>query len=188
MRLANVGGRASIVLGDRVLDVEQASGGALPSDPMVLADLSRHGSLAELTAAAARDSLPALDESLLGAPVPRPSKVIALALNYASHVIESGKTMPDEPHVMVKFPSSICGPFDTIIAPAGRPMIDFEAEIVLVIGRQCRAVAEEDAWDVVAGVMAGNDISDRGNSSVRRSSSSPWPSRMTPSDPRARCS
>jgi 2-keto-4-pentenoate hydratase/2-oxohepta-3-ene-1,7-dioic acid hydratase in catechol pathway len=160
--LANVAGRASVLIGDRVLDAERASGGSLPSDPMVLADLSRHGELAALAAAADASALPLLDESTLGAPVPRPSKVIALALNYASHVIESGKTMPEEPHVMVKFPSSICGPFDTIIAPAGRPMIDFEAEIVLVIGRRCTAVSEADAWDVVAGVMAGNDISDRG--------------------------
>lgn len=162
MKLANVAGRASIILDGRVLDLERSSGGSIPSDPMVLADLSRHAEFAALVAAADQGALPELDESLLGAPVPRPSKVIALALNYASHVIESNKTMPEEPHVMVKFPSSICGPFDTIIAPAGRPMIDFEAEIVLVIGKQCKAVPEEDAWEVVAGVMAGNDISDRG--------------------------
>jgi 2,4-didehydro-3-deoxy-L-rhamnonate hydrolase len=162
MKLANVGGRASVIVDGRVLDVETASGGAIGSDPMVLADLSLHPSLRELAAQADPSSLPRLDEALLGAPIPRPSKVIALALNYASHVIESGKTMPDEPHVMVKFPSSICGPFDTIIAPAGRPMIDFEAEIVLVVGQTCKAVREEDGWDVIAGVMAGNDISDRG--------------------------
>lgn len=162
MKLANVSGRASVLVDGRVLDLEKASGGTLGSDPMSLADLSLHGRFAQLAAAADVEALPVLEEASLGAPVPRPSKVIALALNYASHVIESNKTMPEEPHVMVKFPSSICGPFDTVIAPAGRPMIDFEAEIVLVIGRRCKAVAEQDAWDVVAGIMAGNDISDRG--------------------------
>jgi 2-keto-4-pentenoate hydratase/2-oxohepta-3-ene-1,7-dioic acid hydratase in catechol pathway len=162
MKLANVAGRASLILDGRVLDLERASGGSLSSDPMTVADLSRHGEIAALGDSCDVDALPLLEESTLGAPVPRPSKVIALALNYASHVIESNKTMPEEPHVMVKFPSSICGPFDTIIAPAGRPMIDFEAEIVLVIGKQCKAVAEADAWEVVAGIMAGNDISDRG--------------------------
>jgi 2-keto-4-pentenoate hydratase/2-oxohepta-3-ene-1,7-dioic acid hydratase in catechol pathway len=162
MKLANVAGRASVIVDGRVVDVESASGGAISSDPMVLADLSVHARLKTLSEAAVLAELPVLDESTLGAPIPRPTKVIALALNYASHVIESGKTMPDEPHVMVKFPSSICGPFDTIIAPEGRPMIDFEAEIVLVVGKTCKAVSEEDGWDVIAGVMAGNDISDRG--------------------------
>ena len=162
MRLANVAGRASVIIDGRVLDIERASAGALSSDPMVLADLAVHPELQRLADAAEVSALPELDESQLGAPVPRPSKVIALALNYASHVIESGKTMPDEPHVMVKFPSSICGPFDTIIAPEGRPMIDFEAEIVLVVGKQVKKVAEDEAWDAIAGIMAGNDISDRG--------------------------
>lgn len=162
MKLANVAGRASILIEGRVLDVEQASAGQFSRDPMTLADLDVHPELRRLAANADVESLPLLDEKNLKAPVPRPSKVIALALNYASHVIESKKTMPEEPHVMVKFPTSICGPFDTIVAPRDRPMIDFEAEIVVVIGRTCKAVSEHDAWDVVAGMMAGNDISDRG--------------------------
>lgn len=162
MKLANVSGRAAALIEDRVLDFENASGGSLSSDPMSLADLGLHADFQKLVDAADVATLPVLDESTLGAPVPNPSKVIALALNYASHVIESNKTMPDEPHVMVKFPTTITGPYDTIIKPKGRDMIDFEAEIVLVIGKTAKSISEADAWDHVAGIMAGNDISDRG--------------------------
>ncbi|MFE2091755.1 fumarylacetoacetate hydrolase family protein [Streptomyces sp. NPDC059460] len=162
MRLANVGGRASIILGDRVLDVHTASAGELGPDPAVLSDLAHHQLLGQLADAADSETLPVLDPALLGAPTPKPGKVIALALNYRSHAEESGKAIPDEPHVMVKFPSSICGPYDNVILPEGRNMIDYEAEIVLVVGKRCTAVSEAEAWDVVAGVTCGQDISDRG--------------------------
>ena len=162
MKLANVAGRASIVIDNKVLDIESASGGALSADLMTMVDLDNADQLRALAHAANRDALPDLDETQLGAPVERPSKVVALALNYASHVIESNKTMPDEPHVMVKFPSSIVGPYDEIVVPRGRQMIDFETELVLVIGRRFTAIDEADAWGVVAGITAGQDVSDRG--------------------------
>jgi len=162
MKLANVAGRASIVIDGKVLDIESASNGELGSDLLTMVDLDNAARLRTLIEHADVDELPELDEAQLGAPVDRPSKIVALALNYASHVIESNKTMPDEPHVMVKFPSSIVGPRDEIVVPRGRDMIDFETELVLVIGRRFRAITEADAWDAVAGVTAGQDISDRG--------------------------
>jgi 2,4-didehydro-3-deoxy-L-rhamnonate hydrolase len=162
MKLANVKGRASIIIEGRVLDIETASQGELGPDLLTMVDLDNGERLRSLAAQADVATLPILDEAQLGAPVDRPSKVVALALNYASHVIESNKTMPDEPHVMVKFPSSITGPYDEIVVPRGRDMIDYETELVLVIGRRFRAINEADAWDAVAGVTAGQDISDRG--------------------------
>ncbi|WP_338681620.1 fumarylacetoacetate hydrolase family protein [Streptomyces acidiscabies] len=160
MKLANVNGRAAIIVDNRVLDIETATNGRLTSDPAVLSDLAHHEELRALTTTATA-TLPVLDEALLGPPVPKPGKVIALALNYRTHAEESGKAIPDEPHVMVKFPSSITGPYDEIVVPSGREMIDYEAEIVLVIGRRCTRLTEEEAWDVVAGITAGQDISDR---------------------------
>ena len=162
MKLANVAGRASLVIDGKVLDIETASGGELSSDLLTMVDLAHADRLRALAADADTDRLPFLDPAALGAPVTRPTKVVALALNYASHAIESGKALPDEPHVMVKFPSSITGPYDEIVAPAGRHMIDYETELVLVIGRRFKAISEADAWDAVAGVTGGQDISDRG--------------------------
>jgi 2-keto-4-pentenoate hydratase/2-oxohepta-3-ene-1,7-dioic acid hydratase in catechol pathway len=63
---------------------------------------------------------------------------------------------------MVKFPSAITGPYDEIVVPEGRNMIDFETELVLVIGRKFKAINEADAWGMVAGITGGQDISDRG--------------------------
>jgi 2,4-didehydro-3-deoxy-L-rhamnonate hydrolase len=167
MRLANLSGRATVVVTDadgtaRALDVAESSGGSLPSDPMVLADLANHDALRALAASATPASLPRLDEARLGPPVPRPPKGFGVALNYRSHAVESGKDIPTEPHLFGKMENCVCGPFDDIVVPAGRTMIDYEAELVIVFGRTCRAASETDAWSYLAGVTAGQDISDRG--------------------------
>ncbi|GAA4352155.1 fumarylacetoacetate hydrolase family protein [Angustibacter luteus] len=162
MRLANVSGRAAVLVGDKVLDIETASAGALSSDLVVLCDLAVRPELQALVDAADPSALPTLDPATLGAPVTRPSKVVALAINYAKHAQESNRDLPSEPHVMVKFPSSIVGPYDEIVVPAGRDQVDYETEIVIAIGRRFTAISEEDAWDVVAGVTGGQDVSDRG--------------------------
>ena len=167
MRLANHGGRATIVVGDRAatdraVDVEQASDGALPSDPMMLSDLGHHDALRGLAAAVRPDDWPPLDPHALQAPVPRPSKGFGVALNYRQHAIESGLELPTEPHLFGKTANCVCGPFDDIVVPAGRDHVDYEAELVVVFGRRCTAVAAADAWSHVAGVTCGQDISDRG--------------------------
>ncbi|MBK9179648.1 MAG: fumarylacetoacetate hydrolase family protein [Acidimicrobiales bacterium] len=162
MRMANVGGRASLVVDGRVVDVERASGGELSSDPMVVTDLAVHPRLRELLAAAEPWNLPELDPTHLGPPVPRPGKIVAAALNYRSHAEESRLSIPDEPHVFAKLTSCVAGPFDPIVVPAGRDQVDFEAEIVVVVGRTMKAVAERDVWSHLAGVTCGQDVSDRG--------------------------
>jgi 2-keto-4-pentenoate hydratase/2-oxohepta-3-ene-1,7-dioic acid hydratase in catechol pathway len=94
--------------------------------------------------------------------VPRPPKGFGVALNYRSHALESGRDLPTEPHLFGKAENCVCGPYDAIVVPAGRDRIDYEAELVIVFGRTCRAVPEADAWDQLAGVTCGQDISDRG--------------------------
>lgn len=159
MRIANVAGRAHLVVGDRLVDVERESGGSLPSDPMEL--LTR---LADLEA---RDDLRgAPGRELAGAdlrpPIPRPSKILAAGGNYQDHIEESPPLPPTaEPNVFAKLPSSLVGPTDPILLPPGRSQIDWEVELVAVIGRQARNVPVSNAWDYVAGVTCGQDISDR---------------------------
>jgi 2-keto-4-pentenoate hydratase/2-oxohepta-3-ene-1,7-dioic acid hydratase in catechol pathway len=167
MRLANYANRASIVVDDgdrqdRVIDVDEASSKRLGSDPMLLSDLGRHPALAELAAAMVPSEWPMLDPSLLGAPVPRPSKGFGVALNYRQHAIESGLDLPSEPHLFGKMENCVCGPYDDIVVPAGRDRVDYEAELVIVFGRTCTHVTASDAWSQLAGVTCGQDISDRG--------------------------
>jgi 2-keto-4-pentenoate hydratase/2-oxohepta-3-ene-1,7-dioic acid hydratase in catechol pathway len=161
MRLANHEGRATIVVDGRAVDVERASAGALGSDPMVLSDLANHPALQALASAATPADWPPVDESKLGAPVPRPPKGFGVALNYKQHAIESGRDMPTEPHLFGKTENCVCGPFDEIVVPTGLTEIDYEAELVIVFGRTCKGATRDDAWSYLAGVTCGQDISDR---------------------------
>jgi 2-keto-4-pentenoate hydratase/2-oxohepta-3-ene-1,7-dioic acid hydratase in catechol pathway len=156
MKIANLSGRAHLVVDGRLVDVERASGGRLPADPTAL--MATLDSVGELPVP---DDAPPLDGASLGPPVPRPSKIIAIGLNYRGHAEESGLDLPEQPVVFAKLPSSLAGPTDDIVIPGGRSRVDWEAELVLVIGRRGRHVAEADAWSHVAGVTGGQDISDR---------------------------
>ena len=162
MRLANLDGRAVIVLDGHAVDVERASDGRLSSDPMVLSDLANHDTLRAVAAAADASAWPVLDESRLGAPVPRPPKGYGVGLNYKQHAIESGRELPTEPHLFAKTENCVCGPFDEIVVPQGLDMIDYETELVIVFGRTCKGATRENAWSFLAGVTCGQDISDRG--------------------------
>ena len=162
MRLANYAGRASIVIDDHVIDVETASGATLPSDPMVLSDLAHHPALRDIAAEVTAADWPQLELVQLGAPVPRPPKGFGVALNYRQHALESGRDLPTEPHLFGKAENCVCGPFDEIVVPSGRTEVDYEAELVIVFGRTCKAASAEDAWSYIAGVTCGQDISDRG--------------------------
>ncbi|MCB1000941.1 MAG: fumarylacetoacetate hydrolase family protein [Acidimicrobiales bacterium] len=167
MRFANLHGRSILVVADadgldRAVDIERASDGTLSSDPAVYVDLANHPRLAEVATGVAAGEWPVLDLALLGAPVPRPPKGLGVGLNYRTHAIESGREFPTEPHLFGKTNNCVAGPFDDVIAPAGRHEIDFEAEVVIAFGRTCTRATETDAWSYLAGVTCGQDISDRG--------------------------
>jgi 2-keto-4-pentenoate hydratase/2-oxohepta-3-ene-1,7-dioic acid hydratase in catechol pathway len=151
-----VDGRAALVIDDRVVDVQRASGGKLPADPMAV--LTR---LPELTGLDVPSDAPRLDEVTLGPPVPRPSKILAAGGNYQDHLDEEGAEAPGEPNLFAKLPNALCGPTDEIQIPGDRKQVDWEAELVVVIGKTARNVSQADAWDHVAGVTCGQDISDR---------------------------
>jgi 2-keto-4-pentenoate hydratase/2-oxohepta-3-ene-1,7-dioic acid hydratase in catechol pathway len=95
-------------------------------------------------------------------PVPRPGKIIGVGLNYRDHSMESGASAPPKsPIIFAKFPTSIAGPEDAIVIPAGDPQADYEAELGVVIGRKGKAITVEKALEYVAGYMPLNDVSAR---------------------------
>ncbi|HEY7197169.1 MAG TPA: fumarylacetoacetate hydrolase family protein [Gaiellaceae bacterium] len=157
MRLANVDGRAHLAVNGRLVDVERASEGRLPSDPMALI-----GRLGELDGLAEEGDGVPVDGARLGPPLPRPSKILACALNYRGHAEEAGLTLPDAPVLFAKLPSALAGPADDLVIPSGRDKVDWEAELVVAIARGGRNIPVAEAWSHVAGLMCGQDVSDRG--------------------------
>ena len=91
--------------------------------------------------------------------MPRPTQVFGIGLNYRDHAAESGMQLPPAPLTFTKFPSCIAGP--TAEIPITGAMVDWEVEVVVVIGTAVRSVPMEDAWSVVAGLTLGQDVSDR---------------------------
>jgi 2-keto-4-pentenoate hydratase/2-oxohepta-3-ene-1,7-dioic acid hydratase in catechol pathway len=157
MRLANRGGRAVLVdAAGRGADLERASGGRFGSDPM--AALAAFDALRDF-AAGARLEGETLDPRALGPCVPRPRAVFAIGLNYKDHAAEAKLELPKAPMVFTKFPSCLAGPAADI--PLASNRVDFEAELVVVIGRAAERVPEERALEHVAGYCAGQDVSDR---------------------------
>jgi 2,4-diketo-3-deoxy-L-fuconate hydrolase len=158
LRLANVNGRACLIRGDRLVDLEVRSDGRFDADPM--AAVARWEELVQWAAGIdSADGDVALDENLLGPCVPRPQKVFGIGLNYRDHAAEAGLEPPEQPLVFTKFPSCLVGPRAPIRLTSDR--VDWEVELVVVIGRRGLGIAESKALDFVAGYCVGQDISDR---------------------------
>jgi 2-keto-4-pentenoate hydratase/2-oxohepta-3-ene-1,7-dioic acid hydratase in catechol pathway len=158
MRLVNVQGRAGIALGGGVVDVARRSDGRFPADPM--AAVAVWDALAEWAAGLhAGDAATALDDATLGPPVPRPAKVFGIGMNYRAHAKEAGLEIPRTPVVFTKFPSCLVGPRAEVVLSS--TYVDWEVELVVVIGRGGRRIREEDALAHVTGYCVGQDISDR---------------------------
>ncbi|MFC6766604.1 fumarylacetoacetate hydrolase family protein [Natrinema soli] len=103
-----------------------------------------------------------IDELTRHAPVGDPQKVVCVGLNYEDHAEEGDNPIPDEPVLFSKFPTAVTGPGDEITwDPEYTEQVDYEAELVVVIGREARNVSEDDAEEYIAGVTVGNDISAR---------------------------
>jgi 2-keto-4-pentenoate hydratase/2-oxohepta-3-ene-1,7-dioic acid hydratase in catechol pathway len=165
MRLANIDNRAALVIeqdgAEKSLDLARASDGRWGPD---LGDVFRNWS--DVVAWASEVDVPAeqlvpVDRARLGAPSPAPRQVFALGLNYRAHAAESGFAAPTElPPVFTKYVSSFSGPDTEVVLPPGSN-VDWEIELVAIVGREARDVAEDDAWSYVAGLTAGQDLSER---------------------------
>jgi len=157
-RLANIEGRAALVSGDAYYDLEDISNGNFSGDPMQA--LER---LSELSALGAQldnfEPSGQLADVELGPPVPNPKNCYAVGLNYRNHAEESNMDIPPVPMVFTKHTSCISGPTANIEMRSD--YVDYEAELVAVIGKPGKDIARDDAWQHVAGLCVGQDISDR---------------------------
>lgn len=145
--------------GDEVVNLS----GADSTLPTTMKELFAAGSTAwqRVAELAARDDLPTESPKRLRAPVPDPGKVVCIGLNYRDHAEETGAPIPTEPVVFNKFPTAVVGPGDSIVLPSVSSMVDYEAELVVVIGTGGKSIAQEKALDHVAGYACGHDVSAR---------------------------
>jgi 2-keto-4-pentenoate hydratase/2-oxohepta-3-ene-1,7-dioic acid hydratase in catechol pathway len=156
MRLGVIANRVVLVDGETAVDIERASDGRFQADPIHLFDT--WDTLVEWGATAEPDGerLP-LDQ--LQNPVPAPRQVFGIGANYRDHVEEARAPLPEAPLIFTKFLTSLSGPYDAIPLPSRN--VDWEVELVVVMGRRAERVAEEHAWRHVAGLTVGQDISER---------------------------
>ncbi|MGA6205033.1 fumarylacetoacetate hydrolase family protein [Nocardia testacea] len=93
--------------------------------------------------------------------VPNPSKVICVGHNYTNHIKEMGRELPSYPTLFPKFADSLIGPDDPIVKPAETDALDWEVELVVVVGKPVRRATEAEAADAIAGFTVMNDVSVR---------------------------
>jgi 2,4-didehydro-3-deoxy-L-rhamnonate hydrolase len=165
MRLANLNGRCCIVTPDgRAVDLSEASEGRFPAAMeealphwRAIRSWARQGPQ-QFDALADRYGVPfALED--LGPVSPRPGQVFAIGMNYRAHAREFGHGFPSSPPVFTKFPSCVTGPVGEVDLPAG--CVDWEVELVVVIGQDAHHVGQGSAWEFVAGLTTGQDLSER---------------------------
>ena len=169
MRLAVIEGRASLLIDGTIVDVERASVGRFST---VVDELYRDWSsfMQWSTDVAAGDRLESeLRSAQWGALARAPRQIFAVGLNYVDHAAESGFTVPEHPMVFTKFASSIAGPFEPLKLPSDN--VDWEVELVAVVGHGGRNIAETDGLGAIAGFKC---------AAYRRSSRSENPSRGSP--------
>ncbi|TVT60219.1 fumarylacetoacetate hydrolase family protein [Amycolatopsis rhizosphaerae] len=159
MRFANVSGRAALLIGDGAVDVEKASDGRFRADPQAVYEVwDEFRTWA--AGVGAEEAIP-FDAGSLEAPAPAPAQVFAIGLNYSDHAAESDFEAPSQfPPVFTKFRTSLAGACTTVELPPGGK-VDWEVELVAVLGRRAHRVSADEAWSCVAGLAVGQDISER---------------------------
>ncbi|GAC1449920.1 MAG: hypothetical protein NVSMB9_34060 [Isosphaeraceae bacterium] len=97
----------------------------------------------------------------LRAPITDPRKIVCIGLNYRDHAIESGAEIPAEPILFSKYPTALVGQGANVVLPSESTQVDYEAELVIVVGRGGRRIVREQAMEHVAGYTIGHDVSAR---------------------------
>jgi acylpyruvate hydrolase len=162
--------RAGVVFGDKILDLRRAwqalEKGQMPSNMIQVLEgpwreRAQHV-LDNAEALVGKENISFdISDVRLGAPVPRPSKVVCLGLNYRDHADESGQPYPEAPILFSKASSCIIGPRDEVLLPPESDQIDWEVELAVVMGKRGRRIPEAEALDYVAGYTVLNDVSAR---------------------------
>jgi 2-keto-4-pentenoate hydratase/2-oxohepta-3-ene-1,7-dioic acid hydratase in catechol pathway len=160
VRFGTIDGRLVLVRGDVALDAAAVSGGAWPADPLGVLERwpefrAWAGDPGRLDWAHGRP----FTGPMLGPPVPHPRQVFAVALNYRPHAAEGGYQPPSDPLIFTKFPACIAGPVTEVRLPPGK--VDWEVELVAVVGTGGHQIPRERAWDALAGLTVGQDLSER---------------------------
>ncbi|MHB1987202.1 MAG: fumarylacetoacetate hydrolase family protein [Acidimicrobiales bacterium] len=161
-RLANVLGRATLVTDEGGIDIETTSEGRFAADPQALYERwDEFLHWAEHRSLTPEDAAPfEIHEAELVSPAPFPAQVFGIGLNYRDHIAETGAEMPERLAVFTKYPTCITGGYQEVVLPEGGH-VDWEVELVAVVGRRAYKIAEWEAWSHVAGVCVGNDLSER---------------------------
>ncbi|MEY3824090.1 MAG: hypothetical protein RL628_2198 [Actinomycetota bacterium] len=154
-RLTNINNRSAIEVDGVFHDLAKVVGDDSLADPMNA--IARFAELHAAEGKARSGGSPV--SGPIGVCVPNPKKVFAIGLNYRSHASESEMEVPPAPLTFTKFPSCLVGPHDDVVLSG--PVVDWEVEIVVVMGKGGKDIAEADAWNYVAGITLGQDISDR---------------------------
>jgi 2-keto-4-pentenoate hydratase/2-oxohepta-3-ene-1,7-dioic acid hydratase in catechol pathway len=151
--------RIGAVEGEEIVDLAAAAP-ALPREMRGFLEAGPDALAAAHAALAGGPRIP-LAEVRLAAPIARPPKFLAVGLNYADHVAESGQETPRFPTLFNKQSTCVVGPGDAIHVPRASHVVDYEGELGFVVGRRCRHVPREDAPDVIAGYLIVNDVTVR---------------------------
>src|ERR1700759_2691777 len=155
------GVRAAVVSGPGTLVDLSSAAPPLSADLEALLAAERTGQLAALAGNAPEAARVPLGVVRLATPVPAPSKIICIGLNYRDHAAETGRELPTKPTVFAKFPTALTGPYDPIVLPALSNSVDYEGELGVVIGRQARFVSGDEALSYVGGYLGFHDVSAR---------------------------
>jgi 2-keto-4-pentenoate hydratase/2-oxohepta-3-ene-1,7-dioic acid hydratase in catechol pathway len=165
MRLATIqteaGARAAVLHGGHYIDLH-ATDPALPASVRQLLELGSAGLKAADQAARRGDAIRfEADRVKLLPPIPDPPKIVCLGLNYRDHAVESGAAIPKEPILFSKYATALIGPGDAIVLPPVSQEVDYEAELVIVVGRRGRHLSPDAARGYAAGYTIGHDVSAR---------------------------
>ena len=153
------GTRIGLAVDGGIVDLKKADAD-LPRDMIGLMS-AWHKHCGALARAATRKADVSQSAIKLEAPVQRPGKILAIGLNYADHIAESGQPTPTEQVWFAKMPTSVNGPFEDIQLPKASHLLDYEAELVVVIGKRCKHVPKDQAHEVIFGYAVGNDVTAR---------------------------
>jgi 2,4-diketo-3-deoxy-L-fuconate hydrolase len=160
MRLANVSGRATLLTTGGVIDVAEASGGRFgPGIQALYAEWDAFRAWAADTAPAGVTPSATDPARGAGSPAPAPIQVFGIGRNYREHAAETGSEVSEIPATFTKYPTCLTGDEAEVALPSGQ--VDWEVELVVVIGTRAQHVAEADGWRHVAGVTIGQDLSER---------------------------